>query len=137
MLNINCNTTETTLPKVKASISIQRGFWQDRVLADTRQKIAELYSNNPQIIDNPKQVIIEFWQAYEGLAQVLGDKLAPFIDWFKNATSPETITRCTRALKEDGTILISHEEAKQRREQEKECRSFWGNEKRVRGNNGQ
>ena len=119
------------------SIAVQKGFWQDTVIADTRQKLAELYSNNPQIIDNPKQVILEFWQAYEGLDEVLKDKLSPFTNWFLSATSPETLTRSLRSLKEDGTIPVSPEEAKQRREQEQECRSFWGNEKRLRDNNGQ
>ena len=115
----------------------QLGFFQDVYLADTSQKLAELYSNNPQIFDSPKQVILEFWRAYEGLDQVLGDRLNQFIDWFKSATTPETLTRCVRSLKEDGTILVSPESAKQRREQEQEWRSFWGNDKRLRGKNGQ
>ena len=114
------------------SLIIQKGFWQDRVLADTRRKLAQLYYDTPQIFNNPKQVILHFWQAYEDLPQVLGDKLSSFAEWFSAATSPETITRCTRALKEDGTITVDTEDSEQRKEQEQEWRGYWGNEKRLR-----
>lgn len=115
------------------SIAVQKGFWQDRVLADTRQKLAQLYFKNPKVADSEKRVILEYWQAYEGLSEVLGDKLSSFISWFLSATSPETITRCLRALKEDGTIVLSPEKTKQRQEHEQEWRSYWGNEARQRG----
>ena len=115
------------------SIAVQKGFWQDKVLADTRQKLAQLYFKNPSIAESEKRVILEYWQAYEGLSEVLGDKLPPFISWFLSATSPETITRCLRALKEDGTIKLNPEKLKQRQEHEQEWRSYWGNEARQRG----
>ncbi len=53
------------------SIAVQKGFWQDRVLADTRQKLAQLYFKSPRIAESEKRVILEYWQAYEGLAEVL------------------------------------------------------------------
>jgi len=115
------------------SITVQKGFWQDRVLADTRQKLAQLYFKNPSIAESEKRVILEYWQAYEGLAEVLSDKLRAFVTWFFDASSPETITRCLRALKEDGTIKLSPEKNKQRQEQEQEWRSYWGNEAKQRG----
>lgn len=132
MLNLNYSTKEK-----QVSLPIQKGFWQDKVLADTRQKLAELYCGNPQIFDNPKQVIIEYWKAYEGLPQILEEKLSAFIAWFSTATSPETITRCTRALKEDRTIAVDTENSEQRKEQEQQWRGYWGNDKRLRRNNGQ
>jgi hypothetical protein len=122
--------------EVFMSLAVQKGFWQDKVLADTRQKLAQLYFKNPQIAESEKRVILEFWQAYEGLDLVIRDKLQSFISWFSTATSPETITRCLRALKEDGTIIITPENAKRRQEQEQQWRHYWGNEARVRDTNG-
>ena len=118
------------------SLAVQKGFWQDKVLADTRQKLAQLYFKNPKIAESEKRVILEFWQAYEGLDLVVRDKLQTFISWFFTATSPETITRCLRALKEDGTIIITPENAKRRQEQEQQWRHYWCNETRGRGSNG-
>ena len=69
--------------------------------------------------------------AYDGLSEALGDKIGAFKSWFLSATSPETITRCLRALKENGTITLSPEQAKQRQERENEWRKYWGNERRV------
>jgi len=114
------------------SIAVQKGFWQDKCLADTRQKLAQLYFKDHDIAESEKRVILEFWQAYEGLAEVLGNKLPAFIEWFRTATSPETITRCLRALKEDGTIELNPEKLKQRQEREQGWRQYWGNEKRLR-----
>ena len=114
------------------SLMIQKGFWGDTVLANTRNKLAELYQKNPNIAESEKRVILEYWQAYEGLSQALGDKLTQFTSWFLSATSPETITRCLRALKEDGTTRLSLEKANQRQEREQEWRQYWGNEKRLR-----
>ena len=103
------------------SIAIQKSlFGQDKFLGDTRQKLAVLCSRNPRIAESEKRVILEYWKAYEGLAQVLEDRLNPFISWFFKATSPETITRCLRAIKEDGTIVISSEQARHRQEREQE-----------------
>ena len=108
-------------------IPIQKGFWQDQYLADARQKLAELYFKNPEIAKSEKRVILEYWKVYDGLSEALGDRINPFANWFLSASSPETITRCLRALKEDGTIRLSPEKARQRREREQEWRQYWGN----------
>ena len=113
------------------SITVQRGFWQDTYLADTRRKLAELYYKKPDIAQSEKRVILEYWSTYEHLSSLLDDKWTPFVDWFLNATSPETITRCLRALKEDRTITLSQKRVKQRKEREQDWRQYWGNEKRL------
>ena len=114
------------------SIAVQKGFWgRDKFLADTKQKLATLYYQKPEVFEKEKQGILEYWQAQEGLGNVLKDKLPVFIDWFKSITSPETITRCLRSLKEDGTIELGPDKQKQRQEREQEWRSYWGNEKRL------
>ena len=114
----------------------QLGFFQDTFIANTRDKLAELYNNNPDIAQSEKKCLLEYWSLYEDLSQILADKWSDFADWFMRATSPETITRCLRALKEDGTIAQSPEKAQRRQEREQEYRQFWGNEKRLRDNNG-
>ena len=120
------------------SIEVQKGFWgRDKFLADTKQKLATLYYQKPEVFEKEKQVILEYWQTYEGLGNILKDKLPAFTDWFKSITSPETITRCLRSLKEDGTIRLDPEQVQQRQEQEQGWHSFWGNETRQRGGNGE
>ena len=118
---------------------VQRGFWNDTVIANTRQKLAELYYNNPAVVDSEKRVILEYWFIYDNLTGVLGDKSDNFTSWFYKATSPETITRCLRALKEDGIIKLNHEDKENREYQQQEWRQYWGNESgnRDNGSNGQ
>ena len=111
------------------SLTVQKGFWQDNVIANTRLKVAELYRDNPDIMKSEKRCILEFWSRYEGLEVVLGDSLGKFEDWFIGATSPETITRCLRGLKEDGTIELTARGKAQRLEREKTWHSYWGNQK--------
>ena len=128
MFNSNYNTSTQT------SIPVQRSFFgPDKYLADTRRKLAALYFKDSSIVESEKRVILEYWKAYDGLSDTLGDKLPDFTEWFLTATSPETITRSLRALKEDSTIQLSPEKEKQRQEREQQYRSFWGNEKQLRG----
>ncbi|MFC1865708.1 hypothetical protein ACFLYB_03240 [Chloroflexota bacterium] len=108
------------------SLPIQSGFWQAKILTDTRGKLADLYSKNSEIANSERKTIVEYWKHYDGLPQVLGAKLDPFLWWFSTrATSPETITRCLRSLKEKRVINISESKAKIRQEREKQHRSFW------------
>ena len=118
------------------SLTVQKGFWQDNILASTRTKLAELYYKRPDIAKSEKRCLLEYWATYEGLEAILYDKWHEFEEWFLNATSPETITRCLRALKEDGTISITPKEERRRGEQENGWCRYWGNEKRLREGNG-
>lgn len=114
------------------SLPIQKGFWQDAVIANTREKLKDLYYKSPDIAQNEKLCILEFWGQYEGLKQLLGDKWLPFVEWFLNTVSTETITRCLRSLKEDGTITLTPEQTEKREKRETSHRTYWGNEKRLR-----
>ena len=118
------------------SLTIQKGFWQYSVIASTRDKLAELYRSNPSIAKSEKRCMLEFWSCYEQLQAVLDGKWDEFKEWFTKATSPETITRCLRSLKEDRTIVVTPKDEGQRREQENGWCRYWGNEKRLRGGNG-
>jgi hypothetical protein len=111
--------------EVYMSLTVQMGFWQNKVLADTRRKLAELYYKKPEIANSEKRCILEYWSTYEGLSEKLGDKYPAFVDWFMSATSPETITRCLRALKEDGTIKLSEQKKRQRGEREQQWHQYW------------
>ena len=114
-------------------LTVQKGFWgREKFLADTKQKLANLYYQKPEAFEKEKQVILEYWQTYEGLGNILKDKLPAFIDWFMSITSPETITRCLRSIKVDGTVRLGGEQIQQRQEREQEWHDFWGNEARQR-----
>jgi hypothetical protein len=114
------------------SLPTQLGFWQDKILADTRSKLAELYQNEPKIAHSEKQCILQFWTAYEGLHSLLGDKFPDFSDWFLEVTSPETITRCLRSLKEDGTIQLTPQQRQKKQKHEQEWRQHWGKQRGLR-----
>ena len=109
------------------SLAIQKGFWQEKIIADTKRKLSELYSEKPQIADSDKRACLEFWQNYEGLADVLGEKLPSFISWFYSATSSATITRCLRGMKQDGTIPLTPEKQNYRQENAQNWRQYWSN----------
>ena len=94
-------------------LAVQKGFFKDKVIAKTQTKLIELYHKNPEIARSEKRCLLEFWATYEQLSDILGDKWLPFVDWFMDATLPETITRCLRSLKEDGTITLSDKDKKQ------------------------
>ena len=115
------------------SLTIQKGFWQDSVIANTRDRLTELYRTNPDIVKSEKRCMLEFWSSYEQLQTVLDGKWDAFKEWFTNATSPETITRCLRSLKETKTINVTREEEEIRRERENGWCRYWGNEKNLWG----
>lgn len=97
-------------------------------IGDTEAKLAELYSNNPSIKKDNKTAIIEYWKTYEGLSKLLGEKLYAFEQWFLNkCTSPETIARCQRILKDSGAIKLSDSEQSQRQESREHHRQYWSN----------
>ena len=122
MLNTNCSIKDK-----QVNIPIQRSmFGPDKYFADTKQKLANLYYKKPEVFKKEKQVILEYWRTYEGLDEVLKEKLPAFIEWFKTNTSPETITRSLRAIKEDGTIKLNPKQVQQRQDREQEYRQFWG-----------
>ena len=111
---------------------IQKGFWQDEFIGATRQKLEELYFNNPQAFKSEKRCMLEYWSTYENLREILGYKWEDFNTWFMKTTSPETITRCRRAMKEDGTIKLSPRESENGKEQELLWRDYWRNNKQNR-----
>ena len=50
------------------SLTFQKGFWQDTILANTKKKLAELYQKNPSIAESEKRAILEYRKAYDGLS---------------------------------------------------------------------
>jgi hypothetical protein len=117
-------------------ISVQKGFWQDKVLADSQCKLAQLYYQNPRIANSEKRAILEYWQEYENLGQILGDRLPDFMSWWESCTSPETITRSLRALKQDGIIKLSPRERQKRQERQEQWRNYFRNHNNGNGGHG-
>ena len=116
------------------SIAVQKSFFgADKYIADARQKLAELYFNNPEIAQSEKRCLLEFWSTYEDLSQLLGDKWEQFTEWFMKATSPETITRCLRSLREDGTVKLNKEQQEQRQEVSNTWREYWARKRKGNG----
>jgi len=105
MFNTNYNTS------TQASIPVQRSFFGfDKFIGDTRRKMEHLYQNHPDVFNSEKQLMLKYWQFYEQLDVVLEDKFDSFKSWFIKATSPETLTRCHRSLKEDNFIPLDREQ---------------------------
>ena len=97
MLNINCNTNTKHI-----NIPVQRSFFGfDKFIGDTRQKMEHLYENHPEAFISEKQMMLKFWEFYEQLDSILEDKYESFKQWFLRCTSPETLTRCHRFMKEN------------------------------------
>jgi hypothetical protein len=118
---------------ISMSLAIQKTlFGPEKVIGDARTKLAELYHYHPEYFDKEKTVILQYWLEFDGLREVLGHRANEFIEWFRNATSPETITRCLRALKEDGTVKLSDKNIKRREERQLDWQKYWGNDARNR-----
>ena len=114
------------------SLSIQKGFWQDKVIADTKEKLRALYLKSPDIAESDRTCLLQYWSTYENLSALLGDRWKPFVEWFLDATPPATIARCMRSLKEDETIPLTDEQVELRQAQDNTHRKHWGKERRLR-----
>jgi hypothetical protein len=114
------------------TIAVQTSFLgPDRFIGDTRQKLLHLYYKNPEAFKQEKQILLAYWCHYEGLDEILGDKLEAFTEWMvKTATPPNTISRCHRGLKEDGSIPLDPIEKDHRQEQANGWCNYWGDEAR-------
>ena len=97
MSNSNCSIKDK-----KVNIPVQKSFLgPDKFIGDTRQKMEHLYENHPEAFESEKQMMLKFWEFYEQLDVILEDKYESFRQWFLKCTSPETLTRCHRLLKEN------------------------------------
>jgi len=110
------------------SLPTQLGFWEEKVIADCRSKLAELCNKNPQLATSEKRCLLEFYATYHGLAKLLDEKWLPFAQWFMSVPAPSTIDRCLRFLKESGVIPVSPEKQKQREKREQAHRNYWARE---------
>ena len=93
------------------TIAKQIGFFgYDKFIGDVKQKMEHLYKNHPEAFDSEKQLMLKYWEFYEQLDVVLEDKYEAFKSWFLKCTSPETLTRCHRSLKEENLIPLDREQ---------------------------
>ena len=92
------------------TVGIQKTLWgYDKFIGDAKQKMMHLYKNHPEVFDSEKELMLEYWTFFEQLDVVLKDKYEAFKSWFLRATSPETLTRCHRSLKEGNNIPLDRE----------------------------
>jgi hypothetical protein len=97
------------------ALMVQKGFWQDAVIGNVRHKMEELNLYHPEALKSERFSIIAYWSEFDHLQEVLGECWKDFEHWFlKKATSPETITRCRRSMRENGTIKSDTTEPSQR-----------------------
>jgi len=93
------------------TIGIQKTLWgYDKFIGDAKQKMMHLYKNHPEVFDSEKQLMVKYWEFYEQLDLILEDKFEAFEAWFLKCTSPETLTRCHRSLKEENCIPLDREQ---------------------------
>jgi hypothetical protein len=105
-------------------------FGQIQIFGDIEAKLSELYTENPESLTNVKRTILEYWKGYEGLEAVLEDRLPDFESWFlKQDTSTETITRCIRSLKENGTVNVPDNDQVNRQKAQEHHRKYWASRK--------
>lgn len=119
------------------TIAIQAGFWgNNSFIGDTRQKLHHLHENKPDVFTQEMRLYFEYWCEYDGLEDVLEDKLEAFRNWMtRKATPSNTISRSYRDLKKDGVIPQTDEEQERRHEQESTWQTYFNNKKELVVNN--
>ena len=105
----------------------QFGFWQDTYIGNIRNKLNELCKNNPDMVKEERQILLEYWRTFDNLDAILGDRFSDFLSWWERATLPETLSRALRSLKAEGIVEVSPEA--ERREQD--YRQVWGSQQGV------
>lgn len=112
-------------------IAIQKSMMPDEVpdhiLGDVRDKILLLYESKPEIATSDRVLLLAFWDVYDDLGVVLGDKIVAFTRWwFTKATTSESIRRSRQSLTEHG-LLPKAEQIEDRREWlEDVWHRYWG-----------
>lgn len=87
-------------------------FGQERPPAglSPADQVAYILERFPECRGDDRELMIRFWQVFDGLAVVLGEEgAAKFAAWFRKATHPETIRRRRAAhqqLAGDGGHLL-------------------------------
>lgn len=99
----------------------------DEVYGDVRDKIMALYDERPEIIESDRVLILSYWELYDNLPQVLGEKWASFVVWWsEKATNTESIRRSRQSLTENHRLPQSQKLARQREWMERVWRRYWG-----------
>ena len=89
-----------------------------------KEELKKLYRKNPRIFDKSNDdIMLEYWLEYQQLAEVLGDKLPEFINWWKSAMKPNSIDRAIRFVRDEEKIT-----KKNKRYLENESNNYWRKE---------
>ena len=88
---------------------------------NVKEELKKLYKKNPRIFDKSNDnIMLEFWLENQQLADVLGDKLPQFIQWWKSAMKPSSIDRAIRFVRDEEKIT-----KKSKRFLENESHHYW------------
>ena len=85
-----------------------------------QEKVAYILEICPAARDDDRELMLRYWELFDGLALVLGEQGADrFREWFRMATHPETIRRRRADIQKlgggGGSMLPSATEAARRR----------------------
>jgi len=85
-----------------------------------QEKVAYILEVRPAARDDDRELMLAFWELFDGLTTVLGEEgAARFAAWFRKATHPETIRRRRAEIQKlgggGGALLPSPGEAARRR----------------------
>lgn len=62
------------------------------VAGDVQARVAHILREHPDTRNSYKRLMARYWRDYDGLAEVLGERLEAFEAWFaETATSPKTL----------------------------------------------
>ena len=91
---------------------------------NVKVELKKLYRKNTKIFDmSNDDIMLEYWLEYQQLAEVLGDKLPEFINWWKSAMKPNSIDRGIRYVRDEEKIP-----KKSKRYLEKQSHDYWRKE---------
>ena len=99
----------------------------EKLVGDNRDKIWHIYRKVPEVANDDALLQLCFWEEFDGLKEVLGDRFGDFVKWYlHHATDAESIRRPRQSLTEH-KILPQREKIKEKRKARAEnWRKYWG-----------
>ena len=99
----------------------------EKITGDNRDKIWYLFQQTPEIANDDGLLQLCYWEEFDRLREVLGDKFDDFVKWYLHeATNAESLRRSRQSMTEHGQ-LPERVKVKARREWLSQVwRKYWG-----------